>query len=552
MLRHHKDALLKWALLVVFYAAATVVMTLPFVNYQHFGSASYEGDARLIIWTLAWDNHALLTGHDLFDSNIFYPAARSLAYNEHLFGLSLFTLPLFAATGNPVLAYNVLWLASFLLNGLTAHALLMRYTGRHLPSIAGSLIYTFSFYKMLHAHGHLHLVWTWLIPVSVLCLARWAERPTVVRAGVWAATVVLQALTSWYLAVITMIVQAIFLASVLPTLWRQRWLRRVWHLAAVALISGAILWPFAEPYRTLGTSTRTEVAGNSADLAGYLVPPEHTWAGQLWLANVGSGPRWIWGEQTVFIGWIALGLSALGLARLMETRQWTTLAVCVTLVAGGFLLSLGPSITRGAEGWSVFGILAALPGLGAFRAPARFALLVLLGIAVLAAFGAQMILSRGRTGATVLALALPLMMSEWYVVRFPGGQPPSFPIPPIYRHSALATARAIVSLPDYEGRSDWYLGGDYLYFSTAHWRPIVNGFGRTTPPGHARVISHMNAFPGPNNAKTMRNLGVDYVVFHASRHPDGDTIVQEALRIDEYELTAQVGTDYLFRVRPGR
>ena len=551
----HRDnrAAKRWALLIVFYAAVTAVMTRPYVNYRALGSASYQGDARLIIWTLAWDNHALLTRHDLFDSNIFYPAPQSLAYNEHLFGLSLFTLPLFAATRNPVLAYNIVWLASFLLNALAAHALLRRLTGRDLPSIAGSLVYAFSFYKMLHGHGHLHLVWTWLIPLSLLCLERWSERPSLFRAGVWATTVVLQSLTSWYFAVITALAQAVVLASLLPRIYAQRRSAQLWHLAAVAVISAAIIWPFAKPYRILDTSPRAEVAGYSADLSGYLVPPENTWTGQLWLAHVGRGPRWIWGERTIFVGWIALCLGALGVVQLWRTRQWTTFAVCIAFVLGGFLLSLGPSITRGTEHWSLFAALAALPGLGAFRAPARFALLVLLGVSLLAAFGAQFMQARVRRGWILLALVLPVMASEWYVVKFPGGRPRPFPIPSIYRADALAAARAIVSLPDYQGRPDWYTGADYVYFSTAHWRPIVNGFGRTQPPGQRRVISHMMAFPGPNNAKAMRSLGVEYVVFHAARQPaEAQSIIQEALRLGEYQLVARVGTDYLFKVLPAR
>ena len=87
------------------------------------------GDARLIIWTLAWDNHALMDGvRSLFDANIFYPARNALAYSEHLFGISVFTLPIYAATRNPVLAYNIVWLLSYALAALTAHYVAWRHT----------------------------------------------------------------------------------------------------------------------------------------------------------------------------------------------------------------------------------------------------------------------------------------------------------------------------------------------------------------------------------------------------------------------------------------
>jgi hypothetical protein len=91
----------RWALIVAAYTAATVVMTAPIFNFAAISAANYEGDARLIIWTLAWDNHAVLHRLPLFESNTYYPAANSLAYNEHLFGQSLFTLPVFARDREP-------------------------------------------------------------------------------------------------------------------------------------------------------------------------------------------------------------------------------------------------------------------------------------------------------------------------------------------------------------------------------------------------------------------------------------------------------------------
>ena len=144
---------------------------------------------------------------------------------------------------------------------------------------------------------------------------------------------------------------------------------------------------------------------------------------------------------------------------------------------------------------------------------------------------------------------MPLMMSEWYVVKFPGGRPQPFEVPAIYRTEALETARAIVSLPQYRGAAQWFRGADYLYFSTAHWRPTVNGFGRAEPPDYAHIVSHMNAFPGPNNARTMRSLGIEYVVLHASRYADGAaTIIRDALSSPDYRLVNRIDTDYLFRV----
>jgi hypothetical protein len=538
---------------VLAYCAVTAVMVYPLVNYSAMTVASYGGDARLIIWILAWDNHAVLDGVPLFDANVFYPAERSLAYNDHHFGLSLFTLPIYAATRNPVLAYTLVWWSSFVLNGVAMHALLRRYTGRELAAFTGALIFTFSFYKMLHAHGHLQMVWTWLLPASLLALHRWNDRPSVWRAIAWAAAVLLQALSSWYLAVIVTLVNGVG-ALALALHWRRHdWRHRGLHLVLAAGLVAAGVWPFAREYRALAPASAQEAASNSADLSGYLVPPENTWLGRVWLAKIGPGPRWIWGERTVFIGWTALVLASAGLVAGWRLRSRAA-AFYLTLVVAGFALSLGPGAGQAEQGWRLFDVLTLLPGVGGFRAPARFALVVLLGLSVLAAVAVGDMESRfPRATRITAAMLLPLMLSEWYVVGFPSGKPQPFEIPPIYRVAELQQARAIVSLPDYRGTRQWYNEPDYMFYSTAHWRPIVNGYGRSEPPDHFRVVSHMMAFPGPNNARTMRRLGVEYVVFHGDRFgPRTDEYVQEALRLGEYELVAQIGSDYLFRVIPSR
>ena len=542
--------MLKQLWLASVYTLVAVVMIQPLVNMSALGSASYAGDARLMIWTLAWDNHAVLNNLPLFDANIFYPARSSLSNTDHMFGVSLFTLPIYAVTKNPVLAYNVVWVLSFILCGLAMHALVARHTRSTLASLVGGLIYTYSFYRMHHAPGHLSLIWIWPLPLSMVLLERWGDRPTLRAAAAWAGMTVMQALTSWYLAVVALVVSAIHLSWLGATSVRGEWRHRLLQLTVVSGAAALVVLPFAVPYRNLPLPSTAETAGMSADVAAYLVPPANTWVGRLWLQHVGIGPRWIWGEQTLFLGYLALALALLGLTHVVLRRLWRGAGVYVVLIVVGFVLSLGPTVTEGGEGWSAFGVLTQLPGFSGVRAPARFAVLIVLGMAMLAAHGVAAIQAHfGRPGVLAVVAAVPLMLSEWYIVDMPGGKPQPFSIPPIYRTDAVRNARAIVSLPLYKDGPDWFLGADYLYFSTAHWRSIVNGYGRGEPPGHQRVLSHMMAFPGPNNARTMRALGVEYVVVHSGRAPGAGQIIREAHESPHYELVGQIGGDYLFKVK---
>jgi hypothetical protein len=540
----------RWLVVALGYTVATVVMTWPIFNFSNLRTASYQGDARLIIWTLAWDNHAVLNGLPLFESNTYYPAANSLAYNEHLFGLSLFTLPVYAATRNPVLAYNLVWLLSFLLSALVMHGLLKRYLDDDLAAFAGGLVFTFSFYKMLHGHGHLQHVWTWLLPASVWCFERWSDRPSVARALIWMATVVLQALTSWYLAVFTAIVQAILLVPVVVRAVRKRSPGQVWHLAAAALLGIAVLWPFARHYGGLPPTDPREAALYSADAAAYLMPPADTWLGKAWIARGGTGPRWIWGETTLHLGWIALLLGAIGAVSVLRRRRWHLASVYGALVVIGLALSLGPSVAPESS-WTPFGAVSWLPGLGSLRAPARFAVLVLFGLAVFAGFGAERLIALGKAGRIAVVVLVPLMLSEYYVIKFPSGKPEPFPVPPIYRVPQLATARGMVSLPTYHRVPQWFMELDYLYYSTAHWRPIVNGGGRAAPADYMALLDGMGTFPSPESAAVMRKAGVDRVVVHTARYAvDTAGLIRTAEASPDFELAARDGADYLFKVRP--
>jgi hypothetical protein len=531
--------------------AATLIMTWPYVNWAAPHSAIYAGDARFIAWLISWNSHAWINGLPVFDANVFYPASGALVYNDPLFGLSIFALPIQALGGSPILSYTLLTVAAFLLNGLAMQTLARRLTGDGVASVVAGFIYAFSFYMMLHGHGHLSQIWVWPLPLSLWAFDRWLETPRWRHALLWGGLLLLQVLSSWYLAIIALVGTVVVVAWNLPGMSRDHLRRRAVQVVLVAGLSAAVVWPLVAPYRANpAPTTASELAGNSADWASYLVPPVNTVGGQWWIRTINSAPRWIWGEQTLFLGYLALGLALAGVGRLAWHRGRGRVTPYVLTAAAGVALSFGPADVAG--GWpSLLDLLRVLPGVDGIRSPGRFAILVLLGTGVLAAFAVAGMRARwGRRADVCLALLMPLMLAEWYVIDFPAGKPPQVELPAIYRHPAIASARGLASLPDYRSTERWFDGADYLLYSTVHWRPIVNGFGRAEPPGHPRVISYLRAFPGPNNARLMRELGVDLIVFHAARYgPGADVIVADAMALPDYELIGQEANDYLFRVR---
>ena len=211
-----------------------------------------------------------------------------------------------------------------------------------------------------------------------------------------------------------------------------------------------------------------------------VVPPLNTWLGQ-WLSHHTSvAPPWIWGEKTLFLGYVTLALGALGLWTMSRPTSrptlhdvtpqeqsdrtlWLGFISLLSLAALAF--ALGPSaeaIAKRSFDWTPFGLLSAVPGMSLFRVPARFVLLLTLGLSVLAATGAAWLHARlGRAGRLVTVLLVPVMLGEWYLVDFPGGAPQPERLPAIYRQLAQVPARAVVSLPDYIGGPEWFIEADY-------------------------------------------------------------------------------------------
>jgi hypothetical protein len=548
------------AALVVFYVVVCAVMVSPICNLAHLATASHGGDSRLIIWTLAWDNHAWLDRvPSLFDANIFYPAPESLAYSEHLIGISLLTLPVYALTRNPVLAYNLVWLLSFVLSALGAHVLAWRQTRDHLAATTAGVLFAFCFYRMFQGHGHLHVIWSFLIPFSLIAMERWVSDLSWRSLIVFVVIVVLQALSSWYQAVLIFIANGVFLLWLLlveRAVPRARLTRLALQAAVGAVVALAVVMPFARHYNgLLAAVTPREARAAAADLAGYLIPPENTWVGQWLLAKGIKGPRAIWGEQTLYLGWIAILLAVSGAvvslgsadSRTRRFRFFILLAiVAMVLAAGPMKLEIAHNEWRG----SPFGMLARVPGINLFRAPARFTVLTTLAVALLASVASAALHARfRRPGRVITAAALLLFLLESRVVNFPGGPQPVVPVPEVYKLLARMPPGPVVSLPDYAGTTFAFEEANYQFFSTAHWLPIANGFSRAEPPGFRPLMDRLQTFPASDSIVAIRETGIRYVVVRASTDPlqAGTGQIGTGIR-----LVSHFDRDYLYEVLPGR
>ena len=233
------------------------------------------GDPLLNMWVLAWDCEQLLAivrGDfsriaAFYDANIFYPAPLTLAYAEHLFAQAVQVLPVYAATKNPILCYNLLFLSTFILSGLGMYLLVRELTDSAWGAFAAGLLFAFAPYRMPQG-GHLQILSSQWMPFALYGLTRYfsavargARHDRALAGG--SLALVAQNLSCGYYLLYFMPVAAAygFWEMLRRRLARQR---RVWISLSIAL-AGVVIVPtrFFLPYGLLRSQfdvARTEGA----------------------------------------------------------------------------------------------------------------------------------------------------------------------------------------------------------------------------------------------------------------------------------------------------
>ena len=159
-----------WAF--VSYLLVTLVLAFPTVRDIAGSLPSDLGDPALNAWILWYNTTALPFTDQWWNPPIFYPAGNILAYSEHLFGISLISTPFYWLTGNAVVAYNITFLLTFPLSGLTAYVLCFELTQRRDASWIAGLAFAFAPYRMDHL-PHVQVLASYWMPLGLFFLHRY-------------------------------------------------------------------------------------------------------------------------------------------------------------------------------------------------------------------------------------------------------------------------------------------------------------------------------------------------------------------------------------------
>jgi len=515
-------------------------------------------DMRLAQWIYAWNWHALTTQPlAFFDANMFHPTPNALAYSEHAVGKVVLTGPVFALSGNPVLAYQLdLWLC-FALSGAAMYALL-RHAGA-LPAAAfvGGFLYAFCPAR-LDMVFHTHLMTGQYLPLALLFLDRALFAQRARAAAAFALCLLLHMLCSYYFAYMALVGVPIYaLGLVAAERGRVAW-------RGVALAAGAfaaVLLVFALVSLVYLRVRARGAVWDYREMVAVLYPMSNhpVWA-YLWPPVLAAGAGRLARGCYAYLGAIPLALAGVGIAsaRSGGVRGRTLLAsLALTLVS--YVLSLGPTarLDGGEVALPYSWLMHLVPGFASMRVPGRFALLLMVGFAVLAGLGLDRLLRRATersflrprwaSGAAVLVLSAVIAWEfglgslELAVRRETLGPERAA----VYQALAELPPGPVLEIPG--SKPDGLLMIEYQVQSVRHWKPLLTGSSGYAPPTYRFVEALIRRLP---DARALALLGRMTDVRYVAVHDAHLAPYERAAWADPHglELLASFGTDRLFRV----
>ena len=186
------------ALVLFAFACLAVLASFPLVLHLGRALPGDLGDPLFSSWLLGWDADRLrhgLTG--LWDAPLLFPSRHTLALAEHLLGIAVFVAPVIWVTSNPILAYDIAFLLTYVIAGSGMYLLARELTGRRGIAFLAGLAFGFGPMRALHVSHLQVLAWGWM-PIALWGLHRYFSTRSTAALAVFAAAFTVEALSNGY------------------------------------------------------------------------------------------------------------------------------------------------------------------------------------------------------------------------------------------------------------------------------------------------------------------------------------------------------------------
>jgi hypothetical protein len=486
-----------YALVIGGYVLLTVILTYPMVLHltthvpNHDALDPGVGDPWIFMWAFGFMERLVMESKhwSLFTHTLFYPRGLDLTY-PMLFGVGLpvaVSIPFVHFLGI-ILTYNLFILASFILTAYITFLLVRDLTNDSRAAFIAGIIFAFSPYHMARSLNHFNLATSGMwIPLYIFFFTR-AVRDgrildLVATSLVFAFTLVSNLYYAVFLIFFTVIYALYHVISKNYAIFKSILLKRILSVWCIALLFlSPLVWViFTHGWKDFHVDLPiSESFKFSADLLAFFIPSAFH---PLW----GNFVRSIYyyhftgndTEQTVYLGYIVIGLSLVAVLKApkAETRFWSLLALVFFVLSLGPVLHINGKSTLKLDGMPITFplpnlLLYFIPLLNTLRAASRFAVMLMLAMAVLAGYGTRHLLNRleGRSGAVLLFLGFIVTTIAFEFLNAP------FPlvdarIPKVYERIAAEGGEGgtVLDVPLH-----WAIS-KYEYYQTTHHKRLLLG-----------------------------------------------------------------------------
>ncbi len=512
---------------------------LPYLSTRIYA----PGDNTFNLAILTWNYRVLTTGDwaNYFSPPYFYPYKDVLAFSEMLLGQTAFFAPLYCISGNNVLAFNLTFLAIYLLGAVGLYSLL---TARRLPfllAILGGMIYVFDPIRSSQI-PHFQMISCAFIPWIILFLQRLQTalpRPLAILYTLGLALLLfIQGLSSWYIFLFLLVGLAVFVPTTAIISKVPR--KRIVLQCSGILLGSLLLLPFALQYARAASRYGVErslgdAAWGAARIHQYFIPQSVTaFYSKLMQSGTFNAEHALFpGFSVLAVLLAAAAFSIVAMRRSGLTIQMARHRFIVPFVAVGgtaFVFSLGPRVYSLPEPIYV-AAYRIIPLFRAIRVPSRFSVLIILALSVLVPYilwkGTDR-LSSSRARACWWGFGV-LFAAEAMLINVPIGNPQ---IDWAAELEGLLTrvprGKSVLIIPSASSEDstiDWVYDAGYMLQFIEKDYYLVNGYSGYVPPERRRAITEAERqllACSPDFINSVKRLHADYVVVHKDRNTGRD------------------------------
>lgn len=561
-----------------------VFITYPLIFHLGDYVTSY-GDELLIGWIHNWVLHAISTDPlSVFNANIFYPYHNTLAYSDAFIISSLLAWIPLLILKEPITVVNFILIVSIFLLGFSLYLLAYSLTKNFLASLLTGVLVLFS-PAVLGYYIHLQMLFIACVPLAILFFLLFMKTGETRYFGISLVFFLLQIYNSF--------LPAYFIVFSFVIIFLYRWLSdkttvKQFFTGRNSILIGIILliaFPVIVPY--LQVSKEFNYTRDIRDAVHLALQPEdmlYTSQFSRFYPYLNNLPFNKVSQNDEFkAGFLGAAFTLLTLYALWYcVKNFKTINYVFksffTIGIVGWIISLGPVLHLGRQTvhepfliplpYALFYYV--LPGFNGFRNSARWEMLFVLVMAILIALVLNQMFQRLSVkkqitmylilfAAIIIEFNFPMQFQKMIQVK---------DFPKVY--SWIATTpkdAAIIEMPIYNWNMFPYgmIELHRMYYSTVHFRKMVNGGSGFTPPPFEKLYYELDAtFPSDVSLDTLKKMGITYIVVHKKEYDDmyrnnfmingtvikdGQEVIDVLLDNTSVKLVRQFNTDYVFELK---